>query len=137
MSLFKKKQEKQPIDIASILAISSLTPFLDKHPELSELLRANAFSLEEWDYLMTVAIFGSYLIINKKGGEASKYLDDEKKKKIVEDFLSFVEKESVEKKASAGLWFLWNLIEREPSDEKGRALIIPIGDYIFEMARQI
>ena len=134
----------QPVFVkrVNIAVITALVPFTDKYPVLKELLNKSKNPSSDWDFYMTVAGVGSYLLTNKVSDTKHKDLLTElveiDKQSVValNNFTMFVKNNkngSIDLKASVGFWVLWNIKGEQPTQEESQELAPAIGAYLYKI----
>jgi len=126
----------------NIAAITALVPFIDKYPVLKELLNKSKSPSNDWDFYMTVAGVGIYLLANKVNETKYKELlielaeFDKQSVEALNNFKAFMENnknEGIDLKTSAGFWVFWNIKSSQPTHDESRELAPAIGAYLHKV----
>jgi hypothetical protein len=153
MSLFSKFTRKEPlhdqavrlVPAASILAVSSFAPLLDRHPILRET------EVEDWDFFATTATVCVALNNLKAAVPTERFINiyavflphlrkwHDRGEDAVLDCQEFVTRTvttEVPAQDALGVWVLWNSLRRQPNQseaavgrEIGRLLSTPLHDW--------
>lgn len=124
------------------IVITALVPFIDKYPVLKELLNSSKNPSSDWDFYMTVAGVGSYLLTNKDSGTKHKEIlielaeFDKQGVEALNNFTMFIENnknKGIDLKASVGFWVLWNIKGSQPTQDESRELAPAIGVYLYKI----
>ncbi len=122
------------IAMANTIAISSLTSFLDKFPDLEPIFKARgAHGPADWDFFMTVAGVGAaLLVVGANPGEEDSHQFgqglqqhlakwDPNAPAAFDDLTKFTERNvsaGVDRLTTIGLWVLWNVKQATPTDDE-------------------
>ena len=126
----------------NLVAITALVPFIDKYPVLKGLLNKSKNPSSDWDFYMTVAGVGVYLLTNKVSEARYKELlidlaeFDKQSAEALNDFKAFIENnknEGIDLKTSVGFWVLWNIKGSWPTYDESRDLALAIGAYLHKI----
>lgn len=115
--------------------------FLDRFPELKEVVRTSKNPTDDWDFFMVVAGVGIYHHQHSKNSAAQIDLIeqlteiDPQMPLALNDFNSFVSKDKHDLLASTGLWVLWNIKGEAPSYEESSRLAPSIGKYLENIVK--
>lgn len=130
----------------NIAVISALVPFVDRYPTLKNVLEKSKRSSNDWDFFMTVAGVGTFLMVNeidKEGREklVRQLIDLDKQMTgaliNLEVFLKNNSGMNVNKSAIVGLWVLWNIAGEAPTHEVGQILAPAIGSYLLNLVKDL
>ncbi len=122
-----------------MVAIDLLVPMLDKFPELKGVLNSSKGADIAWDFFMTVAGVGIYLLTHKVSEEEYKEILKElvevypKGKLGLENFMDFMERDKeneVDYQVRTGVWVLWNLKGGFPTSDETDRLAPAIGNLL-------
>jgi len=132
--IFKNKNREKArklIAMANTVAISSLTPFLDKFSNLEQIIKARGIG--DWDFFMTVAgvAIASQTISSKQpekdfhqfavGLQEHFPKWDRNAAAAFNDLTKFTQKNAsggIDSITAAGLWVLWNIKRESPTDDE-------------------
>lgn len=132
--IFKNKNQEKArslIAMVNVLAISSLTSFLDSFPSLNQIIKK--YRTDDWDFFMTVAGVSIALQTNKyKPSDKDihqfalglkKYFPkwNSQAATAFDDLIKFVKKngaDGIDSVTATGLWVLWNLKRELPTDDE-------------------
>lgn len=115
--------------------------FLDRFPELKEIMSASKNPANDWDFFMVVAGIGIYNHQHSKNSATHSDLIeqlseiDPQMPLALNDFNSFVSKDKNDLLASAGLWVLWNIKGESPSYKESYKLAPSIGKYLENIVK--
>jgi len=131
---------KLNIKYLNTLVITSLVPFLDKYPELKDILNASQNSASNWDFFMTVAGAGLYLTANEKvdDNEIRNQLAeiDKQMPTALGNFYCFIKNNKSDKlsiESVIGFWVLWNIKGQTPTENESKNLAPAIGRYLSKL----
>lgn len=130
----------------NIAVIGALTPFFDKYPVLKSVLNKSKRPSNDWDFFMTVAGVGTYLLKNKVTKERHEEIINQLAELDIQmpeglnNFNKFVEnstKANVDNTAIVGVWVLWNIAGEAPTHEESKALAPAIGYYLLNVVKDL
>ena len=113
-----------------VLVIASFTYFIDKYPELKELLNNSSKydPISEWDFYMTTA--GVYMALQNSNEQLEK--TDHKIIGALKDLNDFVDKnKNKNKNVAISIWVLWNLKGEKPNYKETKNLVPAISAYLL------
>lgn len=128
------------VKFINIAAISATTPFINKFPILTTVLNKSERSTADWDFFMTIAGAGLYLIANKSNENVHKEIVtqlfelDKQMPEGLANFFAYIENskdEDTDIRIKVGLWVLWNIIGSTPTEEESKELAPAIGSYLM------
>lgn len=120
---------------------TSMKAFLDRFPELKEVIQTSKNPTDDWDFFMVVAGVGIYHNQHSKNSVAQTDLIeqlteiDPQMPLAFNDFNSFISKDKHDLLASAGLWVLWNIKGEAPSYKESSKLAPSIGKYLENIVK--
>lgn len=131
---------KLNIKYLNTLIITSLVPFLDKYPELKDIINTGQNSVSNWDFSMTVAGAGLYLTVNEgvDDNEIRNQLAeiDKQMPTALDNFCGFINNNKNDKlniEAVIGFWVLWNIKGQTPTENESKNLAPAIGRYLSKL----
>ncbi len=126
----------------NIAVIGVIAPLKKQYPVLTSVLNKSKHPLNDWDFFMTVAGVGLYLLRDK--------VSDEKKEQIlkqlaeldkqmpegIDNFMEFVEKDKdMDIRITVGFWVLWNIGGEAPTHDESKELAPVIGNYLLNVIK--
>ncbi len=121
-----------------IAVIASLASFLDKFDALEGIIKKDS----DWDFFMTTAGVGLYLIISKANSSEQKEVRemiselDKQMPEALDDFNSFQKPEGL-LLPSVGYWVILNLKGAEPTKEEFEIIAPAIGIYLSKVINDL
>lgn len=131
----------------NIAVMGALTVFVDKYPVLRTVLSKSKRPSDDWDFFMTIAGVGVYLLMFKFSDEDHKKVMtqlsefDSQMLGGINNLFDYIEGQKgnagvgFEKKI--GFWVLWNIAGDAPSIEESTALAPAIGIYLEKVVKDI
>ena len=130
----------------NVAVIGALATFMDKYPVLLTVLNKSKHPSSDWDFFMTVAGAGSYLLTNKVGQDTFKEILrqlselDSQMPEGLNNFFSFMEERKNEDnntEAEIGFWVLWNVKGNPPAHDESKELAPAIGNFLFNVIKDL
>lgn len=134
------------VNIINIAAIGALKTFTDRYPILLNILNKSKHSTNDWDFFMTAAGTGMYLLINEVSDKEYKDITNQLKKineqlvEAVNNLFSYIEtrkNSDIQIQTLIGFWVLWNILGDPPTQEECKELASAIGVYLYNIINNL